>query len=170
VKRTTKKKRPETVQTAVRLPCQMLDRLRQSDLGITEGIKRGLELVFAEESLDWRTRELIALISHLESDVKNEAGGAWHDLSGAHAIFRLAILKWLARFRPEGSPAWPEGSVEFGDRSQATIDSDDPNAIAAALEYLHFRMLDPAAQERVRQFQEKTLQGLRRAENRGDKS
>jgi hypothetical protein len=42
VKRATKKKRSDTVATAVRLPREMLERLRR-DYGITEGIIRGVE-------------------------------------------------------------------------------------------------------------------------------
>jgi hypothetical protein len=146
-------KRIDTVQTAVRLPRRLLDRLRQSAYGITEGIIRAVEQMFADEQLDWQTRELMAAISAWSSAVEREAGAPWHSHAGAHQVFRLAILKKLARMKPEGP-------TEFGERPLKIIDSDDPDTIAQALEYLEFHMQDTVRQARVREAEARTIQDL----------
>jgi hypothetical protein len=133
----------DTVQTAVRLPRRLLEQLRQSEYGITDGIIRAVTQMFVNEHLDWQTRELIAAISQWQYEVKRETGSPWHGHAGSHEVLRRAILMKLARMRPEGP-------TEFGDRPHKLIQSDDPNVIAQALEYLEFQMQDPVRQARVR--------------------
>src|SRR6516225_8987550 len=43
--------RAKTIQTAVRLPSAVLDRLRQSELGVSEEIRRALERVQEQDAI-----------------------------------------------------------------------------------------------------------------------
>jgi nitrogen-specific signal transduction histidine kinase len=60
----------DTVSTAVRLQRDIYDQLRQSDLGITESIKRGLALLFARDLVDPKTRELADLVVTFASRIE----------------------------------------------------------------------------------------------------
>lgn len=134
MKRAAKKKRSDTVATAVRLPREMLERLRQSEFGITDGIKRGVEELFAAERRDWMTHDLITEIAELAYEVKLETGAIWHRHAGAHEIFRLIIEKRLARLKPKGP-------TDFGERPRSRwINSDDPDVIATTFEHTNFSM------------------------------
>jgi hypothetical protein len=160
MKRAAKKKRPDAVQTAVRLPAEMLERLRRSPHGITEGIKRGVTLMFEEESLDATSRELLSSVADFVQSVELEAGAKWHEHAGAHEILRLAILKRLSRLKPPGATA-------FGAR-RSIIPSDDPDVIAGMIEYTNFRMLDPATQEQVRAMTERNMEEMRKLHDGGE--
>jgi hypothetical protein len=45
------KRRPETVQTAVRLPVEMHERLRQGELGVSEEIRQRVERTFQQDAV-----------------------------------------------------------------------------------------------------------------------
>jgi hypothetical protein len=81
----------DTVSTAVRLQRDIYDQLRQSDLGMTESIKRGLALLFARDLVDPKTRELADLVVTFASRIERETGHAWHSHAGANRALFAAL-------------------------------------------------------------------------------
>jgi hypothetical protein len=150
-----KKPAGETVQTAVRLPRHLLERLRESDYGITGGIKRGVELMLQEATLGEATRDLMLAISQIAAEIELETGCSWDCHVGAHTAFRQAILSRLARLKPEGSAA-------FGMRPHQTGPQTDPQAIGIWAEHAVWeaRTWSPESRARFREAQEKTFQEI----------
>ena len=100
-----KRERTETVQTAVRLPRDMLERLKQSPDGVSQEIRRRLEQSFAQdaakEARDPKTTELADDVAWLADaithQVKPAAGplGAWHSNEATHAALAEALRTWM---------------------------------------------------------------------------
>jgi hypothetical protein len=124
------KERVETVQTAVRLPREMHDRLRESDLGVSEEIRRRVEQSFSWEGFDAPTRTLLMRIGRLVFLMPPETGHTWHAHAGAHEVFRQTMGLLLARAKPPGDPVLEPAALP-PDRPVA---STDLAAMAAGLE------------------------------------
>jgi hypothetical protein len=118
------------IQTAVRLPREMHDRLRGSDLGVSEEIRRRVEQSFGWEGFDAPTRMLLMRVGRLAFLMPPQTGHAWHAHAGAHEVFRQAIAHLLARAAPPGEPMLDPAELP-ADRPVA---STDLAAIAAGLE------------------------------------
>ena len=93
-------KYPETVQTAVRLPREMHERLKGSALGVSEEIRqRVARSFFEEDATDAPTRELAEDIVRMAADVRAN-GIEWHRHPKAHEAFTAAIVTWLEIIKP----------------------------------------------------------------------
>ena len=105
-----KRERTETVQTAVRLPRDMLERLKQSPDGVSEEIRRRLEQSFAQdaakEAQDPKTRALADDVTWLADaityQVKPEGDPlwAWHSNLATHAALAEAMRTWMDIIKP----------------------------------------------------------------------
>jgi len=93
--------RPEK-QTAVRLPIEMYERLRQSSGsgGVSEEIRRRLQRSFTEDALDPITRELASGVVNLAADVQRDLGAPWHEYGEFHSVFAAALAERLAAYKP----------------------------------------------------------------------
>jgi hypothetical protein len=130
---------------------------------LAEEVRRRLDRTLYEDQFDAPTREFIEAVTDWSYSVARETGAPWHSHAGSHAVFRLTILKRLARLQPEGP-------TEFGDRPGRMIMSDDPDTIAGQIEYLDFCMWDTVRQESVRRAIEESNRELRERYEHGDKS
>jgi hypothetical protein len=88
----------KTVQTAVRLPAEMYERLKQADVGISEEIRNRVARTFAED--DAGACELAADLVAMIADIHALAGSRWHQHSDVHAAVVAAINAWF-----DGTPA-----------------------------------------------------------------
>ena len=123
--------KPDLVQTAVRLPTEMLDRLRQSEQGASEEIRGRLLRSFAEDLIDPTTRELANDIIQLAELVRSDVGFNWNSDPGAHATFRSAVIALIDVHKPEGPPVF---SAAVRDLFGAGIaKGDDPDTLGRAL-------------------------------------
>lgn len=127
-----KRERPDTVQTAVRLPREMHERLKQCEHGVSEGIRRRLnrELLF-EDALDRPLREFVDELVLLSVALESEVGSSWHSDSAAHAAFKSIVIALLDERKPPGAPVFKEAPRDvLGVRISK---SDDPDTIGRAL-------------------------------------
>jgi hypothetical protein len=89
-----------TVQTAVRLPRDMHERLSRSEAGVSEEIRRCVQRAFAVDEIDPVTRELLEGIINLAEIIRVDLGAEWHTSSGNHAAFAAAIAQRLHFYKP----------------------------------------------------------------------
>src|SRR5262249_16137517 len=112
-----KQARQGTVQTAVRLPAEMMDRLRGDGRNVSDEIRRRLELAFAFEAFDPETRELAINVMRLADHSFEFSGGAWH----THAKSQEAVL--------EAVRIWIEGIETYDTTGSLPWGADDPKTL-----------------------------------------
>jgi hypothetical protein len=95
-----KKGKSPTVQTAVRLPRDMHERLSRSEAGVSEEIRRCVQRAFAVDEIDPVTRELLEGIINLAEIIRADLDAEWHTSSGNHAAFAAAIAQRLHFYKP----------------------------------------------------------------------
>jgi hypothetical protein len=102
-----RKRQGLTAQTALRLPTDMLARLRETGptRGLGEEIRRRLELSFAAEAGDAKTRQLRDALSAFASHPSIRA--LWHEDAYAFQMFKAGVNQLLQYFQPPGDPAGP---------------------------------------------------------------
>ena len=124
--------KPDLVQTAVRLPREMLDRLRRSELGASEEIRCRLACSLEADRIDPTTRELATDIIALAELVRLDVVADWKSDPGAHAAFRSAVLALIDEYKPKGAPVFSSAAVR--DLLGAGIaKGDDPDTLGRAL-------------------------------------
>lgn len=100
-------KQQARVQTGLRLEPAMIDRLRQSDRGLSDEIRDRLERTFKEDAIDAVTRELrdglVNIAERLRADY-----GEWHKSPMAYQAFNAAMIQRIAQYEP---PPEPEGAA-----------------------------------------------------------
>jgi hypothetical protein len=125
-----KKGKSPTVQTAVRLPRDMHERLKQSEAGVSEEIRRCVQRAFDMDALDPDTRELAADMLELAELVRFDVAGNWNSHPGAHAAFRAAVIALIDERKPKGAPIFGAARDLLG---AGISKSDDPDTIGRAL-------------------------------------
>jgi hypothetical protein len=116
--------RPETVQTGLRLPREMYDRLKRSDLGVSAEIRRRLEHTFSEEVYDAKTRELAADVMWMADQIRRDTRIEWHAHRKAHEAFTAAVMNWLEGLKPKEHES-PAVEALFG--------PDDPQTLGRSI-------------------------------------
>jgi hypothetical protein len=101
-----------TVQTGLRIPAWMIERLRQNPEGLSEEVRRILQKEFdAELKYDSETRQLAAdileLVRFLQSHAKGKATVAWHQHPEMHAALTSAVQTYLEHRAPKRGSAVP---------------------------------------------------------------
>lgn len=134
--------KPDLVQTALRLPTEMLNRLRQSEHGVSEEIRGRLARSLAEDRIDPTTRELANDLIQLAELVRLDVGANWNSDAGAHAAFRSAVIALIDEHKPEGAPVFGAVRDLFG---AGISKSDDPDTLGRAL-VRHYRRSKPNPQ------------------------
>jgi hypothetical protein len=95
------------VQTAIRLPGAMHERLKQSAAGVSEEIRRRVERTFAEDdAADAQTRELASDVVWLANKMSG-LGVSWQQNERAHSALAAAIAAWLDLNKPKVSGRVP---------------------------------------------------------------
>jgi hypothetical protein len=130
-----KQERVETVPTAIRLPREMHDRLRESDLGVSEAIRRRVELTFQQDAIDPITRGLATGVVNLAAAVKAFVGAEWHSHQEVHAVFAAALACRLAAYKPppRGALALKQLAQKLGDAAAREL-QQSPIAVGAVIE------------------------------------
>jgi hypothetical protein len=96
----------KTVQTAVRLPAEMRERLKASPVGVSEEIRRRIEQAFErEDKHDAQTRSLADDIMQLASLIRDQAKFEWHEHPEAHAALMGAVQLYLESRAPTSETA-----------------------------------------------------------------
>jgi hypothetical protein len=100
-----KRSREKTIQTAVRLPAEMFERLKQSEAGVSEEIRNRVARTFAEDDAgDAQTRELVADLVTMIADIHALAGSRWHQHPDVHQAVLAAVNAWFEGTPPVMSP------------------------------------------------------------------
>jgi hypothetical protein len=117
------------IQTGLRLDSAVIDRLRQSEHGLSDEIRDRLERTFKEDAIDQATRELRDFLVLIAARLRQDYRVEWHASSRAREAFSTAIAQriegyaYLANkrpsadeelFAPRGSPK-VVGSVRESD-------------------------------------------------------
>lgn len=140
-----KKKRqraaPAMVHTAVVLSQETIDRLKQSERGLSEEIRRRVNQSLNDDAYDPQTRDLGAAVMWLADQLRQHTGAPWHATSKGHEALDEALRTYLSTLKQPPESAF---SDLFG--------PDDPQTLGRAIarHYVRFK----AAQE-------KTIQELR---------
>jgi hypothetical protein len=155
----------KTVQTAMRLPREMHERLKQSPDGVSEEIRRRLERSFdSEDRYDPQTRDLGSDVMELAALLRDQAKLAWHQHPEVHAALAAAVSRYLDNFapKPEGEPQRIRG---FKPGHGGAVGS------ALATNFIHNRMAEMKRQAEIEQLkaQQRELEA-RLAQLQGDKS
>jgi hypothetical protein len=115
----------------------MHDRLRQSDLGVSEEIRRRVEWTL---QIDPVTHELLTGIIHLAAGVQADLGAAWHSSQEVQEIFAAAVARRLAFYKPspKGARALMQIAQDLGlgDLATKAISQMEqaPDALGAVIE------------------------------------
>src|ERR1019366_7056752 len=125
-----KKKSDLGVQTAVRLPRDVHDRLKGSDRGVSEEIRHRLQRTFDDEKIAAPTRQLLADIVQLAEQVELDQGVDWYLSDRAQEVFAVAVLARVKAFRTS-----PPGIDIIRDPN----DQRDPFTIGQTIEWLDRR-------------------------------
>jgi hypothetical protein len=175
--------KPDTVQTAVRLPREMLEKLRQSSDGVSEEIRTRLARTL-EEDADPPTRALVVAIDKLAVLVRLQTGHDWYSHPAAHRVFKQMIVSRLVHLKPSGEAVF--GSDELPPMASRLVASDDPETMGMGLEAIE-RFHRPLSIDEIRELEKKTgyaprgtippgfkgslsdLMALREQEDKGDK-
>jgi hypothetical protein len=122
------------VHTAVVLPPELLERLRQdgevAGHGLSGEIRLRLQTTYlfdAHKHHDRKTASLLSAIRHLSEMVERNVRKKWHEHAYAHAAFRAGVLDFLTRQKPPG---------EANKRPDAALeepDDDPPEAVGRTL-------------------------------------
>lgn len=163
-----KKPEKESVATAIRLPRQTYEWLRKRRGGITDSIKRGLDLLAIEEKADGPTRDFALLIFYLAREVELETGAAWHADPAAHRVFRRALLRTLSKWRPVDyvdNIFEPVVLPPFQERGHVTQTLNDADALGIALADMVLRTPDREARARLRTLMEESVKEIVRVQN-----
>jgi hypothetical protein len=93
-------KEPKTVQTALRLPSDLYDRLKTGPLGVSEEIRRRLVKSFKDQdSYDERTRALGETVMQLDRLIEVNSGFKWT----AHPKAQRALIEAIGFYLREGA-------------------------------------------------------------------
>jgi len=167
-----KKPEKESVQTAIRLPRQTYEWLRARPAGITDTIKRGLELVAIEEGADDATRSLALQVFDLAREVSLDAGAAWHSDAGTYRAFQRGLRRVVAKRRPAGTPDSLIESVQlppFQEREHASHPLNDADELGMSLADDVLEIPEREHRGRVRAAREATLKEMTKLQQtRGD--
>jgi hypothetical protein len=158
-----KKLEKESVQTAIRLPRETYEWLKARPEGITDTIKRGLELAAIEQEADEATRDFALLIFDLAREVKLETGVAWHADAGAYRTLQRAIRTALAKWRPAGVPDSTWEKVElppFQERSHASHNTNDTDDLGVWVAHSVIEMPDREHRDRARAVRRQALKEI----------
>jgi hypothetical protein len=158
-----KKPEKESVQTAIRLPRRTHEWLQKRPAGITDSIKRGLELLAIEEDADEPTREFALLMFYLAREVELETGAKWHADPAAHRVFHRMVRYAMTKWRPANYNDNPFDKVEvtpFQERAHATYPINDADELGIALADRILRAPDRDQAARIRAVAEQSLKEI----------
>jgi hypothetical protein len=125
------------IHTAVVLPRDLLERLKQdaeaAGQGLSTEIRGRLLATYADTpSRDRQTRELVEGISLLDDYVAADVGKRWHEHPYAMAEFRGGLAELLAQYQPEGDEhvrPEPAGRLQRSDPDRLGGQDDMPEPI-----------------------------------------
>jgi hypothetical protein len=102
-----RKKEDEMIQTAVRLPQSLRDRLSEAggERGLGEEIRRRLEASFEAEKVpaDENTRELLDAISAVAEEMTGYYG-RWSENAFAFEVLKMSVNMLWSYYQPKGEP------------------------------------------------------------------
>jgi hypothetical protein len=87
------------IQTGLRLEPKILEKLR-SGRGVSEEIRDRLQRAFAEDELNFVTRELRDGIANIAKLLRQDFGTEWHTSRAAHEAFAAALAQRIAAYAP----------------------------------------------------------------------
>jgi len=109
-----RQKDDDLIQSAVRLPRSLIQRLKKAggERGMGEEIRRRLEASFEadEARADPKTRELLEEIERLALNTPLHVH--WYADGDAFKIFAAAINETLPKYQPSGEAAGPTGRLQ----------------------------------------------------------
>jgi hypothetical protein len=122
-------------QYKVSLPDDLHARLeaarKKSGRSLSDEIRTRIEQSL-EKDVDKPTRDFLTGVALMPAEIELETGAAWHKHPAAFAVFREAILRRLARLKPEGGTL---RSYAFGKRPhQAMPGPADPEELGVWIE------------------------------------
>jgi len=113
-----KRKREARIQTAVRLEPEILEKLRESHLSLSDEIRRRISLTLEADKYDENTRALATDVMWLADEVSRQLGFPWWSGPKAHHALGVAIQTWIEMGAPPLSAA---ESDLFGPDDPATL-------------------------------------------------
>jgi hypothetical protein len=153
-----------TVQTAVRLERSTYEWLKASRLGITDSIKRSIELVQLFDQADPVTQQLVLRIIEIARDVEIEVGAKWHEQNDAYHAFSRALTEIKTR-PPDYVPFSPgnrEMKTPFEERKNASHPTNNPYELAVLIANDVLFTNDRHLRDNMRKARRKSLDDIAR--------
>jgi hypothetical protein len=106
-KKRRRRSKPAMIHTAIVLPSEMIQLLKQSERGLSQEIRHRLTQSLVADEHDPRTRKLAGAVMELSRIIAEQAKHQWFDHPEVHAALMGAVHEYLVRYRPsiEGTPA-----------------------------------------------------------------
>jgi hypothetical protein len=129
-----KMKRGRGVHTAVVLPPEIRDKLKESERGLSEEIRARIERTLREDALGPELRGLLADVAWLADEIDHQVGisSSWRALPKANDALAEAIRAWLQIIKPERFGTVPGASDLMG--------PDDPPTLGRSIARLYERI------------------------------
>jgi hypothetical protein len=105
-KQRRRRTKPAMVHTAVVLPPEMIEQLKQSERGLSEEIRHRLTVSLDADKYDYRTRKLADDVMELSRQIAEQANHQWFNHPEVHAALVGAMQQYLEDHAPrlEGVP------------------------------------------------------------------
>jgi hypothetical protein len=105
-KKRRQRSKPAMVHTAVVLPPEMIEQLKESERGLSEEIRHRLRQSLDADKYDQRTRKLADDVMELSRLIAEQAKLEWHQHPEVHAALSGAVQLYLEHLapKPEGVP------------------------------------------------------------------
>jgi hypothetical protein len=110
-----KRERPETIQTAVRLPRAMYKRLKEGRLGVSGEIRERLAQSLDADSYDFPTNTLAEAVKWMAKRIGKDTGITWYTNPKACEALTVAVQTYLAAILQMPSAEEPAAVNEFVD-------------------------------------------------------
>jgi hypothetical protein len=125
------------VQTGVRLPAKMLDRLKKSPIGVSGEIRWSVTRLFDDEdNFDEQTRNLGEMAKWIAREVYLQTGVHWYERPEAAASAMAGIQAWV-------------GMARYPAESSSELFPDDPATLGRAIARSYFRIKEEMAKPEI---------------------
>jgi hypothetical protein len=129
-----KRATPRRIHTGIRLDAEIVERLSESGLGVSEEIRDRIYRTLREDALGPDLRRLLADIAWLAGEIDNQVGisSSWQALPKANDALAEAIRAWLQIIKPKSFGTIPGASDLMG--------PDDPPTLGRSIARLYERI------------------------------
>jgi hypothetical protein len=141
----------DTAQVGLRLPNDVLRRLQKDPDGVSEAIRRRLNLTFDLDKYDGASRGLMDAVLHLSRQVRLHTGIPWNDNEGVRRTLLAAIDAYtqsqMSPVEIHDAAAWRKHLEGGNDPADWLPFDDDPQKLGSRLARAYIQLSMEIAEE-----------------------